>query len=84
MRNRAPIVGFLLAALAVAQTAPKAPAGTVAPFRFADGQSALSGPAMLTQSAMDAVRQWVYKPMLLNGQAVEALTQAEVNFSLLQ
>src|SRR5580658_2564625 len=33
-----------------------------------------SGPPELTQSAVDAVSQWVYKPTLLNGQPVTVLT----------
>jgi len=44
----------------------------------------VSGPAMLIEAAQDAVRQWTYKPTLLNGQPVETLTQVEINFSLLQ
>ena len=46
--------------------------------------SVVSGPAMLTQAAADAVKQWIYQPTLLNGQPVETLTNAEVNFTLLQ
>lgn len=42
----------------------------------------VSGPAMLRQAALDAVQQWVYKPMLLNGQPIEVLTEVEVNFTL--
>ena len=42
----------------------------------------LSGPAMLTQAAMEAVRQWVYQPFLLNGQPVSVQTTANVNFVL--
>lgn len=42
----------------------------------------LSGPAMLQKSAMDAVRQWVYKPYLLNGQPVEVETQIQVIYTL--
>jgi protein TonB len=33
---------------------------------------------------MDAVRQWVYQPTLLNGQPVEVVTQIDVNFTLSQ
>ena len=44
--------------------------------------SVVSGPAMLRQAALDAVSQWVYKPMLLNGQPAEVLTEVEVNFAL--
>ncbi len=37
---------------------------------------------MLLQSAMEAVRQWRYKPYFLNGQPVEVDTQVTVRFSL--
>lgn len=42
----------------------------------------ISGHPMLTQSALDAVRQWKYKPYLLNGEAVEVETTVQVNFTL--
>jgi periplasmic protein TonB len=42
----------------------------------------MSGHPLLTQAALDAVRQWVYQPTLLNGQPVEVVTQIEVNFKL--
>jgi protein TonB len=42
----------------------------------------MSGHPLLTQAALDAVRQWVYQPTQLNGQPVEVLTQIEVNFKL--
>jgi len=42
----------------------------------------MSGHPLLTQSALDAVRQWVYQPTLLNTVPVEVLTQIEVNFKL--
>jgi TonB family protein len=42
----------------------------------------ISGPAMLQQAAMDAVKQWVYKPYLLNGEPVEVQTTVNVNFKL--
>ncbi len=38
----------------------------------------------LTQSALDAVRQWRYKPTLLNGQPVEIVTDVVVNYTLLK
>ncbi len=44
----------------------------------------ISGPGMLVQAATDAVKQWVYRPMLLNGEPVEVITQLEVVFSLNQ
>ena len=42
----------------------------------------ISGHPMLTQSALDAVKQWRYKPYLLNGEPVEVDTQVQVNFTL--
>jgi protein TonB len=44
----------------------------------------VSGHPLLVQSATDAVRQWVYQPTLLNGEAVEVITTIEVNFTLSQ
>ena len=41
-----------------------------------------SGPPMLVPAALDAVRQWRYRPFYLNGQAVEVETQVTVNFVL--
>jgi TonB family protein len=43
---------------------------------------AISGHPMLVQSAVEAVRQWQYKPYLLKGEAVEVDTQVTVSFSL--
>lgn len=42
----------------------------------------VSGHPMLTQAAIQAVRQWQYKPYFLNGQPVEVDTSITVNFSL--
>jgi TonB family protein len=42
----------------------------------------ISGPAELRQSALEAVKQWVYKPYLLNGQPTEVETTITVNYSL--
>jgi protein TonB len=42
----------------------------------------LSGPAMLHNSAMDAVKNWRYRPYLLNGQPVEVETTINVVFSM--
>jgi protein TonB len=44
----------------------------------------ISGHPMLVQSATDAVKQWIYKPTLLNGEPVEVITQIDVNFTLSQ
>jgi TonB family protein len=41
----------------------------------------VSGPPLLMKSAMDAVRQWRYKPVLLNGEHVEVDTTVSVVYS---
>jgi TonB family protein len=41
-----------------------------------------SGPKELQQSALDAVRQWRYKPFLLNGNPIEVETTVTVVYSL--
>ncbi len=43
---------------------------------------AVSGPPLLIRAALDAVRQWRYRPYLLNGDPVEVETQVTVNFIL--
>ncbi len=42
----------------------------------------MSGPPMLQQAAMDAVRSWRYRPYLLNGSPVEVETAINVVFNL--
>src|SRR5271168_502651 len=42
----------------------------------------LSGPAILTAAAQQAVRQWRFKPYMQNGQAVETKARITVNFSI--
>ena len=42
----------------------------------------VSGNALLARSALEAVREWRYRPTILNGQAVEVETQITVNFVL--
>jgi len=42
----------------------------------------VSGHPMLAPAAMEAVKQWKYKPFLLNGNAVNVETQVTVNFAL--
>ena len=43
---------------------------------------AVSGPPLLIKAAVDAVRQWRYRPYVLNGDPVEVDTQITVNFTL--
>jgi len=42
----------------------------------------MSGPPVLVDAASAAVKQWVYRPTLLNGVPVEVITQIDVNFTL--
>ena len=42
----------------------------------------LNGQPLLEQAAIEAVRQWRYRPYLLNGEPVEVETQITVNFTL--
>jgi protein TonB len=44
----------------------------------------VSGHPLLVPAAMEAVKQWVYAPTLLNGEPVEVVTQIDVNFTLSQ
>jgi TonB family protein len=42
----------------------------------------VSGDPLLTQSAIDAVKQWRYQPESVNGQAIESQTRITVKFTL--
>jgi len=42
----------------------------------------LRGDAILAKAASDAVRQWKYRPFLLNNEPVEIETQITINFKL--
>ena len=42
----------------------------------------ISGPPLLMKNAMDAVRQWRYRPTMLNGEPVEVDTTVSVVFTL--
>ncbi|MBI2679817.1 MAG: energy transducer TonB [Candidatus Solibacter usitatus] len=44
----------------------------------------VSGHPLLVPSAQEAVKQWLYKPTLLNGEPVEVATVIDVNFTLNQ
>ena len=44
----------------------------------------VSGHPLLIPAALEAVKQWRYKPTLLNGEPVEVITQIDVNFTLSQ
>jgi protein TonB len=42
----------------------------------------IAGHPLLVPDAMEAVKQWKYKPYLLNGERVEVQTTVQVNFTL--
>jgi protein TonB len=42
----------------------------------------VSGHPLLNQAALDAVKQWRYRPTLLNGEPVEVITTVTVTFNL--
>jgi len=42
----------------------------------------VSGHPLLVRAALEAVRQWRYRPYVLNGEPVEVETQVTVNFVL--
>jgi peptidyl-prolyl cis-trans isomerase A (cyclophilin A) len=42
----------------------------------------ISGPDLLQQAALDAVKQWRYRPYLLNGEPVEVRTTINIIFTL--
>src|SRR6202041_3332474 len=44
-----------------------------------EGLTLVSGHPMLAPAAIDAVKQWKYKPYLLNGEPVEVDTEVQVN-----
>ena len=47
-----------------------------------DGLHVVSGPDMLRQAALDAVRNWRYKPYMLNNEPIAVETTVNVIFSL--
>lgn len=44
--------------------------------------SVVSGIPMLNDAAIQAVRQWTYKPFVLNGQTIPVSTTVTVDFAL--
>ena len=88
--------GAVTAALLITQTRPVYPSlarqariqGTVVLHAIIDkdGKVAqlevVSGHPLLVQSALEAVKQWRYKPTLLNGDPVEVDTTIQVSFTM--
>jgi periplasmic protein TonB len=54
----------------------------ISPSGSISGVKQMSGDPVLGRAAIDAVRQWKYKPYYLNGEPVEVETQVTVNFKL--
>lgn len=54
----------------------------IGPDGHVENLSVISGHPLLVQAALDAVREWVYKPTLLNGAPVTVVTVIDVNFTL--
>ena len=44
----------------------------------------VSGPPLLVQAALDAVRQWIYSPTILNNKPLEVIAPINVTFTLSQ
>ncbi|HEX4230402.1 MAG TPA: energy transducer TonB [Bryobacteraceae bacterium] len=42
----------------------------------------LDGPMFLRQAAVEAIKQWVYRPTLLNGEPVDVIAPIDVHFTL--
>jgi len=96
MKQRIRVGGNVEAAAIVARVVPKYPeiaklahiSGTVILHAViaTDGTvqelSYVSGPSLLIKAAMDAVREWRYRPTLLNQMPVEVDTTIEVVFNL--
>jgi protein TonB len=77
------------AAKRIGGPAPTAPAGSTGVVRLAvvigkDGNveniQVVSGPPSLVPPAIEAVRQWVYRPTLIAGEPVEVVTAVNVPF----
>jgi TonB family protein len=56
--------------------------GTISKEGYVINLRVISGPPMLQQAAMDAVKHWIYKPYRLSGQPVEVMTTINVIFTL--
>jgi len=54
----------------------------IAPDGSVKGVTVISGPKLLTKSATDAVKQWRYKPYMVNGKPAQAITETFINFKL--
>jgi protein TonB len=90
------IAGSVEAGLLIQKTIPQYPpmgvamrvegtvvlAATISKSGTIENLHATSGPALLQQAALDAVKTWRYRPYLLDGQPVEVETTVNVIFTL--
>jgi protein TonB len=58
--------------------------GTVATDGTVQQIQVVSGPPLLVQAAVEAVRQWLYRPTLLNNKPVDVIAPIDVIFTLTQ
>ena len=56
--------------------------GTIGKDGMIEQVQVVSGPTMLVQAAVNAVRQWIYRPTMLNQKPVEVIAPIDVIFSL--
>jgi len=54
----------------------------ISPSGNVDKVEAVSGPPELRQAAVDAVRNWRYRPYIIDGQALPVSTSVKVTFNL--
>jgi TonB family protein len=57
-------------------------AATISKSGFVTNLQVVSGPPMLRQAAVDAVKNWAYRPYMLNNQPTEVQTTINVDFNL--
>jgi protein TonB len=77
---RIPVGGSVQSAKLIRQPKPVYPQ----PAKQVRIQGVVSGHPLLVPSALEAVKQWAYRPTLLNGEPVEVETDIDVNFTLSQ
>lgn len=95
VKNDAPLTVGSLVEYATAKVSPTYPpvakttrtTGTVRVELLVDEQGKVevqntSGPGMLKQAALDAVKRWKFKPFLRDGQPVKAMGYVSFNFNL--
>ena len=56
-------------------------AGTAAAGQI-ENPRVISGPSMLREPALNAIRQWHYRPFSIDNEAVDVITTIDVKFAL--